>query len=264
MNADLRSRFRFFLGGHDLEMFTIRELLRTHCPPDAIADRSLSWGARTSLYAEEIAAAIRSGQTPVLVELTVDILVPESAIIIDHHNERAGRGQPTSLEQVFKLLGLPESMWTRQMLLVAANDRGHIVAMQEAGATPSEIRSIRAEDRRAQGVTLEQERQALIAVQTATKVADGNLTVVRLPHSRTSAAADAMEISLGGPGYQNLLICTPDSANFFGAGRLIDALRSTFPDGWYGGELPVRGFWGRNSTCDAVLETLIKAITSST
>ena len=155
-------------------------------------------------------------------------------------------------------------MWTRHMLLVAANDRGHIVAMQEADATLSEIHSIRAEDRRAQGVTLEDERQARIAVQAATTVANWNLTVMRLPHSRTSSAADAMEISLGGPGYQNLLICTPDTANFFGAGRLIDVLRSTFPDGWYGGELPVRGFWGRNSTCDAVLETLIKAITSST
>jgi hypothetical protein len=52
---------------------------------------------------------------------------------------------------------------------------------------------------------------------------------------------------LGGIGFENLLIDSPDQLNFFGKGNLIYALNEGFPGGWYGGALPERGFWGHQS-----------------
>jgi len=62
----------FLLGGHDLEMLTIRELLHAHAP-ECFVDKGLSWGARASAYRGEIEAVLKAGLTPVLVELVDDI-----------------------------------------------------------------------------------------------------------------------------------------------------------------------------------------------
>jgi hypothetical protein len=112
--------------------------------------------------------------------LEPDIPLPEGTILIDHHNERAGRDQPTSLEQLFSLLGLPNTEWTRWQALVAANDRGHVREMQGLGASAEEMQRIREADRRAQGVSDEQERQAEAALRNVQTFCDGRLTVVSL------------------------------------------------------------------------------------
>jgi len=237
----------FLLGGHDLEMLAIRELLQTHAP-DFFCDRGLSWGARASDYRAEIDEAMRNGYTPVLVELENDLgLEPHplgAVIIVDHHGPLAGADKPTSLHQVFALLGLPPEAWTRRMELVAANDRGHIRGLFDAGASMDEIIEIRAADRAAQGITAEQEQQAADASLSAEISCNGRLTVVRLPHSRTAAVADRMAPELGGPGYDNLLVVSPGEFNFYGCGSLISALAERYPGGWYGGSLPERGFFG--------------------
>jgi hypothetical protein len=261
--SDAGSRYRFFLGGYDLEMITIRDLLIAHCGVDAVYDRRLSWGASTSDYSAELTEIVRTDRIAVLIELTPNSPLPESAIVIDHHNELAGKETPTSLEQVFALLNLPASAWTREMMLIAVNDRGHIQAMEAVGASSDEIRSIRAADRRAQGITAEEERQAAIAVSQASVLANGRLTILRMPQGRTSAAADAMEPALGGPGYKNLLICTPETSNFFGTGSLVNLLQSEFPNGWYGGQLPVRGFWGCTIPCELVQDVLLRSLEQS-
>ncbi len=49
---------------------------------------------------------------------------------------------------------------THRQQLVAANDRGYIPAMLEAGASESEIACIRSLDRAAQGISAEDERLA--------------------------------------------------------------------------------------------------------
>jgi hypothetical protein len=153
------------------------------------------------------------------------------------------------LEQVFDLLRLPSSRWTRWFALVAANDRGHVRAMLELDppATAAELQQIRAADRGAQGITLQQEQEATAAIAHARLLAGGALTVVDLPHDRTAAVADQLEPALGGCGYENLLVYSPNQVNFFGRGQVIERLVGQFPGSWFGGDLPDRGFWGHQA-----------------
>jgi hypothetical protein len=243
-DADLPGRLRFFLGGHDLEMLTIGELIRRHST-HALEDRGLAWGAAASDYREAIMAALGRGETPVLVELRLDLDLPHGrVVVVDHHGEAAGRDRPTSLHQVFALLGLPSSLWTRRHELVAANDRGYIPELAAVGASLEEMREIRAADRAAQGVTAEQEAAAAAAAAHPTLLLGGRLAVFELPHAKTSPLVDRLQPELGGPGYENLLIRSPGEWNFFGLGSAVLALDRAFPGGWFGGGLPERGFWG--------------------
>jgi len=149
----------FFLGGRALEMGTIRELREAHAP-GRFVDKGLAWGAKASDYGPEIAEAGKRGDVPVLIELALDMELPGNAVIIDHHGERAGADMPTALEQVFDFLGLDrQRQWTRHFELVAANDRGHIAGMQEAGASRREIAAIRRAEWRALGLDEKDERE---------------------------------------------------------------------------------------------------------
>jgi hypothetical protein len=69
------------------------------------------------------------------------------------------------------------------------------------------------------------------------------LTVVEIPHDRTSPVADTLEPLLGGTGYQNLLVVAKNGRHFFGSGTVVKRLQAQF-GGWIGGMLPERGFWG--------------------
>lgn len=252
--------YEFFLGGHDLEMMVIRELLEKHAPGH-FHDRQLRWGAKATDYRGEIQACLAAGRMPVLIELEVDmVLDPQKVVVIDHHGLRAGSDQPTSLHQVFELLGLPTELWTRQHALVAANDRGYVPALVELGACREEIIAVRAADRAAQGITSEQEREGEQAAHHAEVLAKGQLTVVRLTHDRTAAVTDRLDPLLGGPGFHNLLVLSPRQVNFFGAGIWIDRLVSEFPGGWYGGALPKTGFWGHSNPPKDVLTFLLAEI----
>ncbi len=187
-------------------------------------------------------------------------LTPAQFLEVDPHGERAGENRPTSLHQIFDLLGLPPERWTHWFDLIAANDWGYIPAMVEMGATREEISKVRAADRAAQGITPEEEAAGERAAAHAETIADGLLTVVRLPRSRTATVTDRLQAELGEPGYQNLLICSPDQVNFFGSGELIFALDRKFPGGWYGGALPARGFWGHDKPVPDVLPVLLDCI----
>lgn len=255
-----RESLVFFLGGYDLEMESILHLLQKHVSPGQIHDHHLAWGARASAYNTELDSVFHEGKRPVLIELTVDRPLPATCILIDHHNERSGADQPTSLEQIFRLLELPEREWTRWHALVAANDRGYLPEMAAMGATTEEMISIRSADRRSQGIREFEEQQAIDAVARRTIHAGGQLTRIDLPHSRTAAAADRMERLLGGAGYYNLIVGTPSSVSFFGEGSLIDVLKQNFPGGWWGGALPERGYWGSATDIERVFPTVIDAI----
>ncbi len=167
---------------------------------------------------------------------------------IDHHGPLAGENKPTAIEQVFSLLNFPSVVWIRDLQLVAANDRRHIAAMLALGATADEVQDIRTRDRRTQGVSEQDEQLARAAIAFAESHFGGRLTVVRLPHTRTTPVTDFLHPSHGGPGYENLLVLSPSQTLFFGSGRCIDVLRSALPDGWFGGELPTRGYWGVGRT----------------
>jgi hypothetical protein len=234
----------YFLGGNDLEMETIRSLL-TELAAGCVVDKGLRWGAKLSVYRDEITQAIGNGLTPVAIELEDDLQLCSSRIVtIDHHGKSAGGLADTALHQVFALLGLPSSRWTRWYELVAANDRGYIPAMRAMGASMEEIARIRAADRKAQGVTAEDETAGAIAVAQAETSADGRLTVAYLSHNRSVVVADRMERTLGRLEAENLVVVSPDEINVYGAGQLVLALTERFPDCWYGGALPDYGYWG--------------------
>ncbi|MFZ1415818.1 MAG: hypothetical protein WAS73_14755 [Defluviicoccus sp.] len=243
-------------------MVAIRDLVARHAP-GRFTDKGLAWGAKVSDYRDEIAAALHRGETPVLIELSDDLPADafdcDACVIVDHHGPRAGVDQPTSLEQVFALLALPADAWTRELALIAANDRGHIQGLRALGANADEIRAIRARDRAAQGVTAGEEMAARAAI-AARRVA-GRLTRVTVPHDRSTAVADFLQPDLGGPGYSDLLVEMPGKLAFFGDGATIKWLAAEVPGSWCGGALPARGFWGavlpRGDERDRLITALI-------
>jgi hypothetical protein len=240
----MAGRFHFFLGGHDLEMLTIRDLVISVVGPDAVDDAALGWGAKASAYLEQIVKSLEAGQLPVLVELGDDLpahFVRERLIFVDHHGALAGLDRPSSLRQVFDLLALPDGQWTRWFDLVVANDVGHIRQLRAIGASAREIRAIRDADRAAQGITAEDEDAAKKALAAAER--RGALLIVRLDRARSSPVGDFLEPEYSGPGVDNLLVLTPASANFFGAGTIVKILQQE-AGSWSGGALPERGFWG--------------------
>lgn len=250
------------LGGRDLEMAAIAALLADR-PDVRVIDRGLAWGARGAAYVDDIRAAVAAGRRVALVELADDLPAdfPRDGLTwIDHHGPLAGRDVPTSLEQVFRLFGFPPDRWTRDLELVAANDRGHLPALARLGATPEEMADVRRRDRAAQGVTPAEEEQGRAAADRREERLGGRLAVVRLPHARTATVTDALAAELGGPGYENLLVLCPGATVFFGSGRCVERLRAAVPGGWWGGELPERGYWGHAGPADEV--TLINAIGS--
>ena len=253
----------FFLGGSDLEMQTISALLE-ETARGCFHDKHLGWGARASAYRQEIGQALSAGLTPVLVELQDDLgLDPGRVVIVDHHGEQAGSDKPTSLQQIFALLGLPAGRWTRWFTLVAANDRGHIAEMLGLGATPEEIARVRAADRAAQGISPEEELAGEEAVRRTETLAEGRLALVRLPHEHTATVTDRLDPTLGGPGFKNLVVLCPDEVNFFGSGDLVVAIDRRFPGGWYGGALPHYGFWGMAGSGEEVLTFLLDQLDAS-
>jgi len=224
-------KYVFFLGGRDAEMHEIAAILMEN--HQKYFDKGLTWGACLSDYRSEL-RSIEQNETPVLIELTMDISYPQDSIIIDHHNQNAGKDQPTAIEQVADLLGIELNRWQQ---LIAANDRGYIPGLKTAGATAEEIEAIRKLDRRCQGVSEDEEIKAE-AICRGFK-SRGKLDVLRIPFSHTSPITDRLFGQ-----YENLLILTAVDINFYGAGKIVQILADAYPDSWSGGDLPDRGFWG--------------------
>jgi hypothetical protein len=255
--------YRFLLGGHDLEMVEIRRLLERHAP-GRFFDKNLAWGAALSAYRDELLEALRHGEKPVLIELADD-LSPDlfdrgRIIVVDHHGPLAGHDKPTSIEQVFSLLNLPPDTWTRRLVLVAANDRAHVAGMRAIGASPAEIAEIRAADRGAQGVTTADEAEAVRAI--AARRREGRLTIIETTSRTSSAIADRVLPEMGGPGYERLLVVMPGKVAAFGDGAAIQELGRAFPGSWWGGDLPLAGYWGMQLLADReiAMQMLVKML----
>lgn len=235
--------YTIFLGGHDLEMATIGKLARAAGIP--VEDRGLSWGARASDYRREIELARAGGRVPVLVEMPWDLPTDaKGVVLIDHHGDGAGIDKPSALRQIHNLLKMPPDSWTREFALIEANDIGWIPAMQALGADAADIRRIREADRAAQGVTVEEEAAAERAITGLRWSCGGRLAIVDSPHDRSSPITDRLHPALGGAEVSNILILGPREIQFFGEGQLVHALDKDFPGGWFGGALPIRGYWG--------------------
>lgn len=250
-----------FCGGYDAEMVEIINTCRK--AGIEVIDRHLGWGAAASAYSEEIAAAVSENKQVVLIELALDIELPKTAIVVDHHNEMSG--QPASILQVLALLGMDATRWQQ---LVAANDCGYIPAMLSMGATPEEVAAVRLADRSAQGITPEQEAEAERALASSEQFAcwsgkamhaDGLLTIVRMAHSKTATVADRL---FNPEEEQRLLILSGDGeSNFFGRKALCLSLQEKF-GGWSGGG-ETTGYWGGDAN-QTEIEEFVKNFFSFT
>lgn len=198
------SNMLFLLGGHDLEMLEIRQLLNQQ--GFQYVDRSLSWdSARLSAYDDVIEAS--PNLHFIGIELMEDCRKPVHYIRIDHHNDF--NGSPATILQVAQLIGLKP---TRHLLLVAANDSGYIPAMLEMGASDEEVKEIRRKDRAAQGVTVDDEQAAERSItEGLTRV--GETLIVYSQTSRFSPICDRLYP------YRRLLIYTDTEWMFYGDGK---------------------------------------------
>ena len=196
----------FLLGGHDLEMQTIVQILTDRNV--IFKDRYLQWdNALLSQYEEEIQQY--GNKEPFIiygVELKEDITPPTNYIRIDHHNEYAT--YPSAMEQVASILDHPLN---RYQTLVAANDKAYIPGMLEIGASHEEINLIRQEDRKAQGVIEDDEKLAQEAITNGTEKI-GSLYVVFTTANKFSPICDRLYP------YEKLLIYTPNELIYYGKG----------------------------------------------
>lgn len=222
-----KDRFIFLLGGADLEMHTIRQLLDKN--GYRYYDKHLRWdNACLSAYRKEI-EDYTEDDIPLWVgiELQEDMTPPTRYICIDHHNSNAHK--PSSLEQLAELLEIPLS---RQEQLVAANDRAYIPGMKALQASDAEIAGIRQADRACQGVTEEEEKLAEQAIREHIQVCD-NLIVVRALCHRFSPICDRLFP------YDRSLIYTDEEWMYYGkqADRLVEIFQSDIQHGgiFYGG-----------------------------
>ncbi|MES3005765.1 MAG: hypothetical protein V4664_02340 [Patescibacteria group bacterium] len=264
-------KYMFFLGGHDLEMLTIRQRLQEHSIP--FADKGLDWGAKTSDYASEIDEALQQGITPVCVELEFDTQLCEPVGDINHHGNRSG--EPASILQVLKWIGVKPF---RHDELVAANDSGYIPAMLEMGATDDEIYGIRLADRQAQGVTNQMEEEAEHSI--SNRVERGGVVIVNLRYSNKCSPVTDRLFQTWPNGKENLLVrCltlahegeldmylesdayddVPYELNYFGPGDICKAVKEKF-DGWGGG----KGFGNPESQAFAGCRTTSKQLEEMT
>lgn len=221
------ARLIFLLGGADLEMCTIRQLLdRMGCH---YYDHHLRWdNACLSAYKGCI-AKYKDDKTCrfVGIELQEDITPPPGYVCIDHHNENAGK--PSALEQLADLLGVSLSRYEQ---LVAANDRAYIPGMRALQASDAEIVKIRRADRACQGVSEEEERLAEQAIKENLETCN-NLIVVRALSHCFSPICDRLFP------YERLIVYTDEEWIYYGkqANRLVKTLQTDIQNGkiFYGG-----------------------------
>jgi hypothetical protein len=229
-------RTLFLIGGHDLEMITIRQLLidqgyqditkLTESDQDkCFADKSLRWGAKLLDYADflEFPGKIYG------VELSEpeDFKKPSNYTRIDHHNEYSDLD--SSLEQVADILGVKLN---RHQKMIAANDKGYIPAMKALGASDEEIGNIRKLDRKAQGVSDHDEKLAEESIaKNLTRSKD--VVIVKSLTSRFSAITDRLFP------YESLLIYNETTLTYYGFNKqtLVDNWESLIAEGkaYHGG-----------------------------
>ena len=197
----------FLLGGNDLEMTTIKNLLVN--AGEQFETHDLRWdNAKLSSYEKTLEEYGNSPDYQIYgVELNEDIPHPDNYVRIDHHNDFANK--PSSLEQVATLLGLAMD---RHMQLVAANDSRYIPGMIKLGASREEIDDIRRADRAAQGVSEGDDERLAEESLKSCKGDASNLYVVKSLTSKFSTICDRMYP------YRRLLIYNDDVAEFYGEG----------------------------------------------
>jgi len=245
----------FFLGGRDLEMLAIRELLEDEYQ-GPYTDHELQWGAKASDYKNEISRAIERGYIPVLVELENDLDLQSSTVeIIDHHNEYAGANAPTPLEKVYVLLGKSLDAASEEHKAIVANDRGYAYEMRDKGFDSGLIRTIRRREWQATGITEKDIEGAKQSLRDELSIV-GDICLVKASNDKAGLIADLLlhefqneHRDLGIPSEavdpEILVVSGPSEWNVYAPGAVISSLRALEPEkSWTGGSMPMRGYWG--------------------
>ena len=189
-----------------MEMLTIKRMLEEH--GYQVMDRNLSWGARLSSYRDVLEHADDHLTSIFGIELTDDIMVTDTRYhLIDHHNTNSHL--PSSLEQVAALIG---HILTDEEKLIAANDTGFIPAMAALGASKETIEDIRRRDRKAQGVTEEDETLATDSISRYLERI-GNTLIVQSLTPHFSTICDRLFP------YLRLLVFNDGEWTFYGEGK---------------------------------------------
>ena len=240
----------FVLGGEDLEMYTIKQLLEK--AGYKWVQPKTEWG--NHLYAQnELGELAPPAENYVFVECSPRGEFSANTTVIDHHGVLADR--PASVTQVVRstwfstvYTGLSEAE-RRHLELVAAHDQEYIYGLQRVGATEKEFEEILSAARRVSGVTSEEETEAKSAIEQNLKVV-GSVTIVHIPHTRASTIVERLFGQ-----YQALLVISHagwagpvSELNFYGDGAICESLRTGIPDSWAGGKgLGTKGgnaYWG--------------------
>jgi hypothetical protein len=224
---------------NDGEAVEIRNLLRRQ--GERVFTTAQPWGASWAGLEPELATSIETalGADPSLGVIGVELAGPTrwGGRNVDHHFYKGDdRRHPlSSLEQVAVLL---DTTLTRHQRLVAVNDAGWIPGLISFGATPSEIEIVRAQDRCAQGVTPDQEAQAVRDLALAER--RGRNVLVNCPTGATSAHSDRLWGSFtdANGSYDELLTAGPRVWIYYGP-RAGDLVALALPEQhWSGGQAP--------------------------
>ena len=198
----------FLLGGHDLEMLEIRNLLEKEGL--VYFDHNLHWGNANFEQYKDILDIYQNKKDICiygieLQEKETDI-IPNNYTRIDHHNDFFHK--KSSLEQVADLLNIKLDCYLQ---LVAINDSEYIGGLIKAGASQEKIQLVRRRDREAQGVTTEDELLAEEAIKG--KELQGDVVIIQSKSSRFSPICDHLYP------YDKLLIYTDEELIFYGEGK---------------------------------------------
>lgn len=200
----------FLLGGYDLEMEAIKELLNER--DIQYFDRHLAWDNAFLWQYEDILK--RYGNRADCIVYGIELIekgaedIPVNYFRIDHHNDL--NRLPSALEQTAEILNVSLS---RRQQLIAANDKAYIPGMVLLGATREEIEEIRRSDREAQGVTKQDEELAEKAIEK--RKTENGITIVQSGTSRFSPITDRLYP------YGKLLIYTDDELMYYGIGKKL-------------------------------------------
>ncbi len=263
-------KLNLFLGGADTEMTRIAEIANeAGCK---LWDAGLSWGAKASAYGDQFAKVVADGKIPVLIELEVDCDLPETVIVIDHHNDRAD--EAPAILQVLELLGIEPTRWD---YLVAANDAGWYPGLAGNAEIPGmgflnppaseqEMKKVRSGDYGLQGITDKMLSEIDRALAAPVEMI-GSVRVIRMEHSKCGPIGDHFAIPAFAKGEeipQYVVFSADGETNFSGDGAVCTKLHKKF-EGWSGGAgLGKTGgiaFWGGYANQKEIRDFLIKVST---
>lgn len=185
----MKKNILIIVPANDGEAVEIRNILRAKKINHVVTRQpwGATWAGLEPEAVKEIEGFITANPSAVIYGVELGGPARWGATNIDHHiyRDENRSHEKSSIEQVAALLGIKLS---RHQILIAANDKGYIPALIATGASENEIKIVRAQDRLAQGVTPDQEAQAVADIATAE--VRGSKWLIRCPKGSTSAITD--------------------------------------------------------------------------